>query len=373
MAVTKNPSTIIYWNDLENDEHLRTCSLAAKGLWDHHMLPIAARSDEPGVVLLGKHPSRMDGDLPALLARATGEAPDVIASLLRELVDSGAASIDGQGRVYNRRMVREEARRQQLAAAGRKGGKAPRKPKADPKQTPQQNGNIDGSTDGSKEGSTAEAVNHGDETINGGNTEAQDQQHPEPTEIKTEPSSSLHVFPTSHTPASSTSAAASDAGAREAPAKPEAAAAADDDLVIPAFLRRSTAPITQADVDEAWRSWKTVAYGLRIRDADFLNPERRAAFAERLTECAKADSHGDWRPRWAVAMAELRDADWLRDDADPSKPKHFVSLGWALKPEIFTRLMEGRYAERHDPKPRARDDLDANLQALAEFGREGAG
>ena len=40
----KNPYTLLFWNDLENDERLGTCSLAAKGLWTCHLLPIAARS-----------------------------------------------------------------------------------------------------------------------------------------------------------------------------------------------------------------------------------------------------------------------------------------------------------------------------------------
>ena len=135
-GTAKNPSAVIFWNDLENDQHLRTCSLAAKGLWDHHMLPIAARSIEPGVVILGNHPSIVDGDLPALLARTVGELPDVIVGLLRELIDSGAASVDAKGRVYNRRMAREEATRKAIAAARSKAGKRGAEAKKQRKQTP---------------------------------------------------------------------------------------------------------------------------------------------------------------------------------------------------------------------------------------------
>ncbi len=120
----KNPSTLVFWNDLENDEKLKLCSLAAKGLWDHHMLPMAARSTEVGVVILGSHPSRIDDDLPVLLARAVGESPDTIRALLRELVDSGAGSIDDRGRIYNRRMVREEGIRKARSEAGKKGATA---------------------------------------------------------------------------------------------------------------------------------------------------------------------------------------------------------------------------------------------------------
>lgn len=45
------------------------------------------------------HPLCWNKDLPALLARMVGEAPDVVAALLAELVTSGAASIDDHGRI----------------------------------------------------------------------------------------------------------------------------------------------------------------------------------------------------------------------------------------------------------------------------------
>ena len=121
---TKNPSSILYWNDLENDAELKTCSLAAKGLWAVHMLAIAAKSPEPGVVIVGAHPSILGRDLEVVLARAVGAMPDEVAECLRELVDSGAASVDERGRIINRRMVREAHERAQKSAAGKKGMEA---------------------------------------------------------------------------------------------------------------------------------------------------------------------------------------------------------------------------------------------------------
>ncbi len=121
---TKNPSSILYWNDLENDAELKTCSLGAKGLWSCHMLPMAARSPEPGVVIVGAHPSKLGADLEVVLARAVGAMPDEIAFYLRELVDSGTASVDAGGRLFNRRMVRENHTRQVRAEAGQKGAAA---------------------------------------------------------------------------------------------------------------------------------------------------------------------------------------------------------------------------------------------------------
>lgn len=132
-TTTKNPYATMFWNDLENDEKLKTCSLAAKGLWAVHMLPMAARAPEPGVVMSGEHPCRWDDDLPIVLATAAGAnaTPEVLVvmatvfrDLIKELVTSGTASVDGQGRMYNRRMVREARMRAQKSAAGQAGMEA---------------------------------------------------------------------------------------------------------------------------------------------------------------------------------------------------------------------------------------------------------
>ncbi len=120
----KNPSSLLFWNDLENDEKLGTCSLAAKGLWTCHLLPIAARSPEPGVVIIGSWPCRVGSDLPVVLSNRVGASPDVVSVLLDELINSGAASVDESGRLFNRRMVREAKTRVERANAGAAGGRA---------------------------------------------------------------------------------------------------------------------------------------------------------------------------------------------------------------------------------------------------------
>ncbi len=99
----KNPSDTWFYNDWENDEKLKVCTLAAQGLWKR-LLCIAARSPERGVVQIGSlNCSRTEG-LPHIAA-AVGHPPQEIAPLIDELVSSGAASVDRKGRVYNRRMV----------------------------------------------------------------------------------------------------------------------------------------------------------------------------------------------------------------------------------------------------------------------------
>jgi hypothetical protein len=121
MTGAKNPSSIVYWNDLEGDAELKTCSLAAKGLWTCHLLAIAARSPLQGVIIIGSWPCKVEADLPMVLANMVGGSPDVMAALLAELVNSGAASVDEHGRMYNRRMVRERQISEARSAAGKAG------------------------------------------------------------------------------------------------------------------------------------------------------------------------------------------------------------------------------------------------------------
>lgn len=118
-----NPSSILYWSDIRNDPKLRRCSPAAKGIWAVHMLPAAAESPEYGVVTFDGLPS-LARDLGALFAREIGETVGATQALIDELVTMGAASVDDQGRVFCRRMVREEKLRQQRSAAGKLGGAA---------------------------------------------------------------------------------------------------------------------------------------------------------------------------------------------------------------------------------------------------------
>ena len=122
--MTKNPHSTLFWNDLENDAELKTCSLAAKGLWTCHLLPIAARSPEPGVVTIGSWPSKVGADLAMVLSNVVGGSADVLAALIDELVNSGAASVDAEGRLFNRRMVRAAKLSEKRSAAGRTGARS---------------------------------------------------------------------------------------------------------------------------------------------------------------------------------------------------------------------------------------------------------
>lgn len=115
----KNPSASFYWNDWDNDEALRACSLAAQGLW-MRLLGIAARSPEHGVVQIGNLTCSLPEGL-THIAFAVGRPLQEIAPLIDELLSSGAASLDRKKRVYCRRMVRAAALHEKRSAAGKNG------------------------------------------------------------------------------------------------------------------------------------------------------------------------------------------------------------------------------------------------------------
>ena len=118
-ANPKNPSTLLFWNDLANDEELKSCSRAARGLWTTECLPKAAA--QQGVVQIGMHPCVWDDDLPRLLANSGGGTAEEVLDLLTELVNSGAVSVDENGRLYNRRMVRANGVSKVRSEAGTRG------------------------------------------------------------------------------------------------------------------------------------------------------------------------------------------------------------------------------------------------------------
>ncbi len=158
-----------------------------------------------------------------------------------------------------------------------------------------------------------------------------------------------HQLPTINYQPTVRTEAASSASAHEAAA---AAAADDDPGPIPPFLRSASA--SRAETDQAYAMWVPVAYDLRIPDPGFLNTDRRSILAARLAECGGIEG-------WKLALENLRAAEFLRDSDDPSKPKHWVNLASLLKPENFTGLMEGRYAERHHAQGRTADGGTATV------------
>lgn len=355
----KNPSTLVFWNDLENDEHLKTCSLAAKGLWACKLLPIAARSAEAGVVLIGDHPCVWNVDLPVVLANAAGATPevvDVIAAgflpVLTELVRSGAASVDEKGRLYNRRMVREEAIRKGRAAAGRRGAEATNEKrqkagkhssKADGKDVVERDGKDHG-----KNAGTNDVVSVEEQKTISARSAAEPRQNAGATpddglgdDTGKSPPSSIFMLQASSdvTTTESLVAAASPTAAREG-------TAADDGLTNPSYLRRAE----RAAQDEAKAAWNAAADQHGWKRVDFLTMSRRFGL-DRIF----AISNGIEGFKAALDLAPSQE--YLR--TPDGGWQGWFKFDWLIDEDHFTKLMEGQYAERH--RNNQSTGLDAEL------------
>ncbi len=113
-----NPWSKFFWNDWENDPSLRLCSFAAQGFW-MRLLCLAAKSNPTGFVAVAGRPCSSTD-----IARLSGVSEQEVESLLGELSRNGVFSRDAQGRIYCRRMVRDNRKRQKLRQNGAKGGQA---------------------------------------------------------------------------------------------------------------------------------------------------------------------------------------------------------------------------------------------------------
>ena len=104
MADRDRPWSKFYWSDWESDNALRQCSLAAQGLW-MRMLCICARADTRGYLAIAGVPLDVDA-----LATAVSRPETELAPLMAELEHWGVFSRDRKGRIYSRRMLRDDRR-----------------------------------------------------------------------------------------------------------------------------------------------------------------------------------------------------------------------------------------------------------------------
>lgn len=106
-----------FWpQDWHGDKALRTCSMAARGLW-MELLCIAHDGTPYGHVTINGRPASAKQ-----IANIAGIPERDAAKWLGELEDAGVFSRTEDGCIFSRRMVRDKALRDEGAANGRKGG-----------------------------------------------------------------------------------------------------------------------------------------------------------------------------------------------------------------------------------------------------------
>jgi len=112
----RRPADLWFWADWFASIDVRSCSLAAQGLW-MNMLGIMSKADRKGFLSINGKP--MDSKE---LAKFVGEFKDKVEELLVELEYYKVFSRDTDGTIYNRRMERESGLSRKRAEAGRLGG-----------------------------------------------------------------------------------------------------------------------------------------------------------------------------------------------------------------------------------------------------------
>lgn len=105
----KLPWIKFFSSDWLSDEALRSCSIAARGMWID-LLAMMAKSNTHGFLLVGDVPASVEQ-----IARIVGEPTDVTRKLLQELERNGVFSRDENNVVYSRRMKRDEDSRKSNA------------------------------------------------------------------------------------------------------------------------------------------------------------------------------------------------------------------------------------------------------------------
>lgn len=112
----KRPAFQFYPADWRKDVELRSCSLAARGLWVEIMC-IAHECDPYGYLAVNGKPMNANQ-----IAAQAGIGPGQCKKLLAELINNGVARQNEEGFIFSKRMVKDERLRNIRASAGRLGG-----------------------------------------------------------------------------------------------------------------------------------------------------------------------------------------------------------------------------------------------------------
>jgi hypothetical protein len=111
----KRPAFQFYPKDWRDEQSLRLCSMAARGLWIDLMCLMHA-SERYGHLEVAGKPMTVEQ-----IARLLGEQSKDVKRWLAELVDNQVCSTTAEGVIYSRRMVRDEVVREKRAAGGEAG------------------------------------------------------------------------------------------------------------------------------------------------------------------------------------------------------------------------------------------------------------
>ena len=126
----KRPSFQYYPGDWVRSLDIRSCSLAARGLW-LEMMNLMHEAEPYGYLVINNKPISLP-----VLARMVGATQSEIEPLLDELEALGVYSKDENGAIYCRRMVRDEKFRRTRASNGKLGGYHTHKKKVSTKRVP---------------------------------------------------------------------------------------------------------------------------------------------------------------------------------------------------------------------------------------------
>jgi len=112
------PFLKFYPGDWMQDAALRTCSVAARGLWIDVIAAMHANTNRRGYLELPTGKPM----LACHVARIVGATEPEAAVLLAELEDAGVFSRTKEGTIYSRRMVRDDRQLQDDVKNGKRGG-----------------------------------------------------------------------------------------------------------------------------------------------------------------------------------------------------------------------------------------------------------
>ena len=114
--MSKQPWMKFYPSDWRADPAVKSCGLAARGLWIE-MLAIMHEADPRGSLVVNKKPV-----VAGQLASLVGSTESFVSELLAELRRAGVFSTRRNGVIFSRRMERDEIKSSKMRDNGRMGG-----------------------------------------------------------------------------------------------------------------------------------------------------------------------------------------------------------------------------------------------------------